>query len=125
MKSRLLTSYLATGKDIARYSIKTESKHWQDIKRFTLSAVDGLPRYLKRKLLRQYVVIFNKKLPKQNELFANIWLRETVKHVRPIIDNCPFKNLKALRRDEIVREYAEQCADMCLNIIANYGAPHD
>jgi len=117
--ARLLVNYIRDNDDKNAHKITVTNKDFKAIRNFVLNSVHHLPRYIQRRLIRHYVSIFNKKLPDNNEKFANIWLRETINPVKQILVACPFKNKKALRRDELLREYAQQAANTCAFIIGN------
>jgi hypothetical protein len=120
---RLLTPLIkdSTNKDM--HKIFVSNSHYKSIREFVFAKTEELPRYVKRRLIRHYIKIFNQKRKhgENNELFANVWLRDVVKPVVQILANCPFKNTKALRRDEIIEQYAQKAADDCVSMVAVVG----
>lgn len=102
-----------------KYKIFVSNAHFKSIRKFVFAKTENLPRYVKRRLIRHYVKLFNKKRKNgaHNELFANIWLRDVVRPVEAILKNCPFKNPKALLRDQVVEEYAQKCSDDCTSMM--------
>lgn len=121
---RLLTPLIKDPSNKDMHKIFVSNSHYKSIREFVFEKTKELPRYVKRRLIRNYVKIFNQKRAKtgeNNEKFANIWLRDVVLPVSEIIANCPFKNTKALRRDEIIEDYATKAADSCVSAIALIG----
>jgi len=120
---RLLTPLIRDTDNKDRHKIFVTNSHFKQIRKFVFTKTENLPRYVKRRLIRHYVKIFNQKRNKgeNNELFANIWLRGVVKPVTEILAACPFKNPKALRRDELIEEYATKAADDCVSMTALVG----
>jgi len=116
---RLLTSLIKDDKNKDKYKIFVTNSEFKQIRSFVFKKTENLPRYVKRRLIRHYVSIFNKKRKnnENNELFANVWLRDVVKPVAKILSDCPFKNTKALRRDELIENYASKAADDCLKMV--------
>ena len=115
---RLIVNYSRDISDKSKHRIKVKNSDLKSIRQFVLNKVDGLPRYVQRRLVRHYVKIFNQKLPENNELFANIWLRDVIKPVKNVLDRCPLTS-KQLRRDEAVELLAKFKADECLSIVTN------
>ncbi|MGV2873511.1 replication endonuclease [Colwellia sp. E150_009] len=120
---RLLTPLIKDHSNKDKHKIFVTNSHFKSIRKFVFAKTENLPRYVKRRLIRHYVKIFNKKRAntRNSELFANIWLRDVVKPVEKILSNCPFKNPKALRRDEVVEQYAKKAADECVSMVAIVG----
>jgi hypothetical protein len=121
---RLLTPLIKDSKNKDMHKIFVSNSHYKSIREFVFAKTEELPRYVKRRLIRNYTKIFNQKSAitgENNEKFANIWLRDVVLPVSEIINNCPFKNTKALRRDEIIEDYAIKAADSCVSAIAVIG----
>jgi len=92
---RLLTPLIKDNKDKDKYKIFVKNSHLKSIRDFVFEKTKGLPRYVKRRLIRHYTVLFNKKRHKgeNNELFANIWLRDVVMPVNQILENCPLRSV--------------------------------
>lgn len=120
---RLLTPLIKDSKNKDKHKIFVSNSHFKSIRKFVFAKTEELPRYVKRRLIRHYIKIFNQKRKhgENNELYANIWLRDVVKPVMQILANCPFKNTKALRRDELIEEYAQKAADDCVSMISVVG----
>lgn len=116
---RLLTPLIKDSDNKDKHKIFVTNSHFKSIRKFVFAKTEELPRYVKRRLIRHYIKIFNQKRKhgENNELFANVWLRDVVKPVLHILANCPFKNTKALRRDELIEEYAKKAADDCLKMV--------
>jgi len=117
---RLLAPLIKDSKNKDKYKIFVTNANFKEIRAFVFAKTEELPRYVKRRLIRHYIKIFNKKRKhgENNELFANVWLRDVVKPVLQIIENCPFKNTKALRRNELIESYAQKAADDCVSMVA-------
>ncbi len=121
---RLLTPLIKDSKNKDKHKVFVSNSHFKAIRQFVFAKTADLPRYVKRRLIRHYIKIFNQKRAKHNEnneLFANVWLRDVVKPVTQILANCPFKNTKALRRDELIEQYAQKAADDCVSMTALVG----
>lgn len=120
---RLLTPLIKDSKNKDKHKIFVTNSHFKSIRKFVFAKTEELPRYVKRRLIRHYIKIFNQKRKhgENNELFANVWLRDVVKPVMRILANCPFKNTKALRRDELIEQYAKKAADDCVSMVAVVG----
>lgn len=120
---RLLTPLIKDSKNKDKHKIFVTNAHFKQIRKYVFAKTEELPRYVKRRLIRHYIKIFNQKRKhgENNELFANVWIRDIVKPVMQILANCPFKNTKALRRDELIEQYAKKAADDCVSMIAVVG----
>ena len=120
---RLLTPLIKDSKDKDQHKVFVSNSHFKSIRKFVFAKTEDLPRYVKRRLIRHYIKIFNKKRKddENNELFANVWLRDVIKPVQKILADCPFKNTKALRRDELIESYAKKAADDCISMVAIVG----
>lgn len=120
---RLLTPLIKDSSNKDKHKIFVTNSHFKQIRKFVFAKTEELPRYVKRRLIRHYIKIFNQKRKQgeNNELYANIWLRDVVKPVTQILANCPFKNSKALKRDELIEEYAIKAADDCVSMTALVG----
>jgi hypothetical protein len=120
---RLLTPLIKDSKNKDTHKIFVSNSQFKGIRKFVFAKTEELPRYVKRRLIRHYIKIFNQKRKhgENNELFANVWLRDVVKPVMQILANCPFKNTKALRRDELIEQYAQKAADDCTSMVAVAG----
>jgi hypothetical protein len=120
---RLLTPLIKDHSNKDKHKVFVSNSHYKAIRTFVFAKTENLPRYVKKRLIRHYVKIFNQKRSKgeNNELFANVWLRDVVKPVAQILANCPFKNTKALRRDEMIEDYAKKAADECVNLVSIVG----
>lgn len=117
---RLLTPLIKDADNKDKHKIFVTNAEFKSIRAFVFAKTEDLPRYVKRRLIRHYTKIFNQKRKngENNELYANIWLRDVVQPVSDILANCPFKNPKALLRDEVVESYAKKAADDCLSMIS-------
>lgn len=118
---RLLTPLIKDSKNKDKYKIFVTNAEFKQIRLFVFAKTENLPRYVKRRLIRHYTTIFNEKRGngENNELFANIWIRDVAAPVNEILAACPFKNPKALLRDEVIEKYAKNSADDCLSMISH------
>lgn len=126
---RLLTPLIkdSDNKDKYKYKLFVTNAEFKQIRSFVFKKTENLPRYVKRRLIRHYTKIFNQKRKhgENNELYANIWLRDVVSPVKQILADCPFKNPKALLRDEVIEKYAKNAADDCLSMISHCNTGDD
>lgn len=124
---RLLTPLIKDSDNKDKYKLFVTNAEFKQIRSFVFSKTENIPRYVKRRLIRHYTTIFNKKRKngENNELYANIWLRDVVSPVKQILADCPFKNPKALLRDEVIEKYAKNAADDCLSMISHCNTGDD
>tara|TARA_R110000772_G_scaffold264003_2_gene384136 strand:+ start:1186 stop:3063 length:1878 start_codon:yes stop_codon:yes gene_type:complete len=124
---RLLTPLIRDTDKKDKYKIFVTNAEFKQIRAFVVAKTENVPRYVKRRLIRHYTTIFNKKRKngENNELYANIWLRDVVSPVKQILADCPFKNPKALLRDEVIEKYAKNAADDCLSMISHCNTGDD
>lgn len=115
---RLIDESIEDPSSNKKHYILVTNSHLKDIQKYVAKKTENLPRYVKRRLIRHYVKIFNKKYPDSNELFANIWLRDVVKPVQKVIDSCPFQDKKWLRNDEAIKKFSLKCANDCLTAVS-------
>lgn len=94
-------------------NFKASKKHLSEL-------IKGIPRNLQRKIISEYARRYNSDTAKNPTLNANLYLRDVVHHVRPVISECPFDDLKALYRDDIIEKYSRQIVNHATIEIGRY-----
>lgn len=89
---------------------------------FVNQCIEGIPRHIARRLIDGYAHRYASQTAANPQRSANIYIREVSKPIRALLDNCPFDNLKALRRDHVLEQTAKDAAEHCQNIIRDYAS---
>lgn len=85
---------------------------------FINHCLQGIPRYIGRRLLNQYAKRYDSQTAKNAQRSANIYLRESVKPIKALLARSPFsQNLKPLHSDEALELMAKNCAEACQKVV--------